>query len=223
MLEKVEIGNCTLYHADCREVRHLLQGNLLLADPPYGMGYKSNHNTGTGRKWCRDENFEPIEGDDKPFDPSIWLEYPKVVLWGGNYYSDRLPQNNAWLVWDKREGGTSDQQADCEMAWSNLPGPPRLYHHLWRGICRKGEENISKGAEKLHPNQKPVALMLWVIEQAKGQPGDVIVDPYMGSASMGVAAHRAGLKYIGVEKTRKHFETACSRLAAETAQMQLAL
>lgn len=216
-MECVEIGPCTLIYADCLSILPLLKGDLLLADPPYGMGYKSNHNSGRRGEWAkyvRGEDFKPINGDAEPFDPIPWFMYPKVVLWGANYYSESLEQNNNWLVWDKRDGSTSDKQADCELAWTNLPGPPRLFSHKWRGIIRAGEENISR-QPKLHPNQKPVALMDWVIEQCKPTGDETIIDPYMGSASMGVAALRRGMRYIGVDNDINHFHTACARIFDE--------
>jgi len=106
------------------------------------------------------------------------------------------------------------------MAWSNRPGVPRLYSYLWIGLCRRGEENLSCGGRKLHPNQKPVALMDWLLDQCKIEPGMTVFDPYMGSASLGVACLRRGIRYIGVEIDPAYYAVACERLAAEVSRDQ---
>ena len=117
-------------------------------------------------------------------------------------------------MWDKREGGTSDDNADCEIAWSNTKGPARLFHHLWRGMIKASEREECR----VHPTQKPVALMRWCIEQAKVPPSGMILDPYMGSGSTGVAAVQMRHPFIGIEMEPKYFDIACRRI--EEAQRQ---
>ncbi|MCG7932125.1 MAG: site-specific DNA-methyltransferase [Candidatus Thiodiazotropha lotti] len=230
-MESETIGNATLYLGDCLDLLDELQpADALISDPPYGIdlhGMSSTYRSrwkmdDCRRKSTRDKDYYLIHGDNEPFDPAPWLSHEKVILWGGIHFAQRLPDSRAWLVWDKREGTTSDNQADCEIAWSNLPGPARLHSQLWRGMMRRGEENISK-ASRCHPTQKPAALMMWCIEQCKLEAGSVIADPYMGSGTTGVAAVRMGHKFIGVEIERHHFDTACSRLDTEQMQRGLAL
>lgn len=203
----------TIYHGDARDIGQI-PADALVADPPYGIDYKSNHNSsriGWMKKWVRDTNFDPIYGDDEPFDPAPWLVYPKMVLWGANYYCSRLPDASCWLIWDKREGMTSDNQADCELAWTNLAGPPRLFRHLWRGIMRRGEENVSR-SPKLHPHQKPLGLMRWVLQHCELELGALIYDPFMGSGSTLRAAKDLGFRAVGVEKSEAFCETAAKRM-----------
>lgn len=198
----------TIIQGDCLEVMKELDPErigVVLADPPYGKGYRSHHNnnpTGEFAKYRRDENFYPIVGDDEPYDPSPWLAWDgatKLILWGANYYADRLPAVNVWHVWDKLDGKTpAAMQGDCELAWTNLGGVTRIYHHLWRGLMRKGRENISR-SPKLHPHQKPVALMKWQLAQCKLPDGAIVLEPYAGSASATVAAIEMGYRYIAIE------------------------
>ncbi|QCG93903.1 site-specific DNA-methyltransferase [Azospirillum sp. TSA2s] len=220
MAETVEIGPCVLIHADCRAVMEEFAGaDLLMSDPPYGI---DNNTEGRGRGGqslkgivTKGRGFKKIEGDKEPFDPSPWLGFPKVVLWGGNHFASRLPDSAAWIIWDKRCGVTPDDNADCELAWTNLSGVARIHRQLWKGLIRAGEENIAKAGGKLHPHQKPVALHEFVIRRAKLQPGSLIADPYMGSASIAKAAIRLGMRYVGCEKDREHFETAVRSIQAE--------
>lgn len=220
-MNKVEIGSATLYHADCIELLDLIVADALISDPPYGINLHKMSSTYRSR-FVKADNEYLVHGDDKPFNPTPWLGYEKVILWGGNHYCSRLPDSRNWIIWDKREGTTSDNQADCEMAWTNLPGPARLYSQLWRGMCRRGEENMSLQS-RVHPTQKPVALMMWCIEQCKLEPGSVIADPYMGSGTTGISAVRLGHKFIGVEYEQRHFDTACKRIEQEQVQGQLAI
>lgn len=225
MVERVEIGNAVLYLGDCLKLRdEFAHADALIADPPYGIDlgrmcstYRSRYLYRSPGEVYEREGHYLVHGDDRPFDPAPFLGFPKVVLWGGNHFASRLPDARCWLVWDKREGTTSDNQADCEMAYTNLPGPARLYSQLWRGMVRRGEENVSRQARS-HPTQKPVALMQWCILQCRLAPGSVIADPFMGSGATGVAAVRLGHRFIGVEIERRHFDTACERI--EQAQMQ---
>ena len=215
------IGLAELWLGDCLTLTAELQGaDALIADPPYGIGYEGRRHTCKGRWRPTGKRWGRIEGDDEPFDPTPWLGFAKVIMWGANYYADRLPAVPSWLIWDKRCGTTSDDGADCEMAWTNLGGPARIFHHLWRGICRAGEENVAH-SPRLHPAQKPVALMDWCIERCKIKSGALIADPYMGSAPVGVAAVRRGLRYVGVEINPTHFETACRRVEAAQRQGRL--
>ena len=227
-MKKVEIGLATLYLADCLDLIGELHGDALISDPPYGIDLNGMCSTYRSR-WkmdkvrqtsMRDDDYYLIHGDDKPFDPTPWIEYEKVILWGGNHFASRLPDTRAWIVWDKREGTASDNQADCEMAWTNLPGPARIHRQLWRGMCRRGEENISKQG-RVHPTQKPAALMEYCISACKLDLGALIVDPFMGSGTTGVAAVRNGYHFTGVEIEAHHFDTACRRI--EEAQQQLSL
>ena len=214
----------TIYHGDCREIQpELPPVDAVITDPPYGMKDKSDRSTRKGalamphagkppqRKW------QAIAGDDRPFDPSPWLVYPKVVLFGAVHFSSRLPESRAWLVWDKREGGTSDDNADCDFAWSNLKGPARLYSQLWRGVVRRGSEN---GTELQHPYQKPLDLMLWVINRCALRESAIILDPFMGSGTTLLAAKNLGRKAIGIEIEERYCEIAAKRLSQEVFDFQ---
>ncbi len=209
-----------LYCGDSLDYLDIISdADAIIADPPYGIDL--NGMSGTYRsKWVNAADEYLIIGDDKPFDPSPWIRFPKTILWGGIHFAHKLPSSRAWIVWDKREGTTSDNQADCEIAWTNLKGPARLYSHLWRGLCRRGEENVSRQG-RFHPTQKPIALMMFCIEMCKLDPGSLIVDPYMGSGTTLIAAERYGHKYIGIEISEKYCEIAANRIKRETQQLKL--
>jgi site-specific DNA-methyltransferase (adenine-specific) len=218
----VQIGDyVTLYCGDAPVLAAALQGvGALITDPPYGTHFdftrprRSRTPLTPGSHHARWSTN--VIGDEQPFEPAPWLHYPQVILWGANHYASRLPDSPAWLTWDKRAGLPPDDHADCEHAWTNLPGVSRIYRHLWRGIIRAGEENVVHGG-KLHPAQKPVALMQWCVEKTTGP----VLDPYMGSGSTGVACLRLGRPFIGIEIDPHWFAIACHRLAAASQQLPL--
>ena len=195
----------------------------LLTDPPWGMGYRSHHNTAPGRDHLqrKDGDFDPIVGDDRPFDPAPFLRFRWICLWGAQHFADALPASRQWLVWDKLAGKTPCDAADVELAWTNQDGPPRIRTHLWRGIMRAGEENVSR-QRKLHPHQTPVAIWSWVLEVMEIPPGTLVLDPFAGSASLGKACIRRGLDYLGVEIDPRYWQVASDGLLLESARVVLA-
>lgn len=216
------IGAATLYLGDCLDVvPKLLACDALVSDPPYGIGYKVNRRGPRGRgrllKGMREtvtDSVGPIAGDDRPFDPYPWLSAPRLAFFGANNFAHRLPKGGRWIVWDKRDGMAADDHADAELIWTNVPGVVRIHRQKWRGVVRAGEENCSR-SKKLHPNQKPVALMGFILGQIGAPWAATISDPYMGSGSTGVAAVRKGFKFIGCEIDPKYFQVAVDRLARE--------
>lgn len=231
MIPRIEhIGAATLYLGDCREIMPSLgKVDAVASDPPYGQQHKTNvFRAGRTRAYRMSATANPgqglatewpaeIIGDDKPFDPAHLLTAaPRVLLWGAHRFHDRLP-TGTWLLWDKVPNGKVRDQGDGEAAWLNdsPPRPLRIYRLLWDGVCvgSAAREEVTAGSKRVHPTQKPVALMTWCIEQMLLKPQSTVLDPYMGSGSTGVAALRAGHRFIGVEKEPLYFETACRRVA----------
>jgi site-specific DNA-methyltransferase (adenine-specific) len=210
----------TIYNGDCREILAELDLHglpLCVTDPPYGINldtsYKSNQR-GT-LAGCND--YPPVYGDDKPFNPSFLMSFSKICLFGANYYADKLPPSGKWLVWDKRDGIGINDQADCELAWCKgaSGNTPRIFRHLWNGMLKDSERN----QKRVHPTQKPVALMKWCINHFYAFP--FVIDPFMGSGSTLLAAKELGFKAIGIEIEEKYCEIAVKRLAQSVMNLSL--
>ena len=207
---KGRYSTATLWCADCLTLLPLA-ADAVISDPPYGIGYE--HGGGGGGKHDR-RNTGAIVGDLLPFDPSPWLGYTNVTLLGADHYAQRLPEGR-WLVWDKLAGMTTfDNFSDIEIAWHNRKGASRLFRYLWKGICQQGD----KAGGRVHPSQKPSALMAWLMEQADVAIGATVLDPYMGSGTTGVACARTHRNFIGVEIDPKHFDNAVRRIQREIEQ-----
>ena len=209
MAEKVVIGNATLYLGDCREVLPLLpKHDLVLTDPPYGIGADRTRNTPKDG-WVDYGH----EGWDKER-PSPWLfglmreKAKECVVWGGNYFTDLLPPSMRWLVWDK--GQRNFSLADCEFAWSSQQQAARVLT-LPRG------EALQDGKE--HPTQKPLRLMLWCLDMHP--KAATVCDPFMGTGTTGVACVNLGKTFVGIERERQYFDAACRRIEQAYAQPRL--
>lgn len=206
----------TIYHGDCREILPGLVGvRSIVADPPYGISLDTGYNESpriypNGKKQIPLSQYGKggIEGDNNPFSPAHLLGYENVILWGAENYADKLPVNRKWLIWDKRTDVIpSRTQGDGEMAWTNQEGTNRIFRHIWDGMVKDSE----RGIPRQHPTQKPIALMIWCIQQIK-DPG-LICDPYAGSGSTLVAAKQLGLQAIGIEIVEQYCEVAAKRVS----------
>lgn len=216
-----------LYLGDCLEILPTLEAgsvDAVVTDPPYGANVATNYRTRkrTALALCND--FAPIVGDSEPFDPSPFLIFPVIVLFGANYYADKLPPSTGWITWDKVDGLASSRalgfndNADSELIWTSLHVPARIIRHRWMG-CMKKSEN---GKGRVHPTQKPVALMAKIIDHYT-RPGDTVLDPFMGSGTTGVACAQLGRDFIGIEIDPDYFAIAEKRIREAEAQLPLPL
>jgi len=207
-------GDVTLYRADCLDVLPTLaEGSIdvVVTDPPYGIGYDASH-----KKYKNGIVRAEATWDKRPFDPSPLLRFPHLIIWGANCFASRLPDSPVWLSWIKTTRNYAKvRQADFEMAWTRgCVHRPQAFRHLWIGAYRDSESGI----RNVHPTQKPIALMRWCLEVAN-LPGDaLILDPFMGSGTTGVACVQTGRKFIGVEIDEGYFDIAVKRI--KEAQMQ---
>lgn len=128
-------------------------------------------------------------------------------------------------MWDKVPTGKIRDQGDGEAAWINAGVPMRIFRLLWDGVCvgSAARHEVTSGTPRVHPTQKPVALMEWCIDQAKVPDGSLILDPYMGCGSTGVAAKHRGHPFIGIEIEPRYFDVACRRIEAAQRQPDMFL
>ena len=199
-------GDTVIYHGDCRDIIPLLDFDLIVTDPPYGIDL----NTDYSRFAPSSKRHSQVIGDAEPFDPSFLLSLAPSALFGVNHYAQRLPDDMTWHIWDKREELAPNMLADAEM-WSTTwqSGPTRIFRHKWLGYMRPAGR---EGDGFWHPTSKPLALMRHIIEEERTPPG-LILDPFMGSGTTLRAAKDLGRKSIGIELEEKYCEIAVARLA----------
>ena len=205
----------TLFNADCLSLTDLPKVHAVVSDPPYGSANRCDYtrfttgNKGAGFAKAKNKTWAPVIGDDQPFDPSPWLKYPKVALWGYQHFANKLPPG-AVLVWvKKRDSQLGYFTSDAELCWTNHGLGCWVHQHTWYGLDREGERGPS-----LHPTQKSVEVMKWVMGRLGLKPGQTVYDPYMGSGTTGVAAAELGLHFVGAELVKDYYDVAESRIAA---------
>jgi site-specific DNA-methyltransferase (adenine-specific) len=191
-----EQDGITIYHGDCREVLSSLPPvDLVLTDPPYGLGHKL-----TGGNWGR--RVGAAEKWDKlALNINDIIAHGKhAVIWGGNYYE--LKPTRCWFVWIKRDAVPTT--ASAELAWTTFDSNTKYFD------CTIAETNAERNG---HPTLKPLPLIKWCLSRAcKLVPITTILDPFMGSGTTLVAAKELGRKAIGIELEEKYCEIAAKRL-----------
>jgi len=190
------------------------EGWAILTDPPYGIGAAAADFIGTKKRKnakCAPRDYGHSDWDDRPANMDWFDGLVPAIIWGGNFLA--LPPTKRWLIWDKVNDGMG--LADCEIAWTNTDGAIRLFRHEWAGFRRGAEKAIAR----VHPTQKPVALMEWCLgflPDAK-----TILDPFMGSGTTLVACQRMGRAGTGIELDPDYFDIACRRVDEATRQPDL--
>lgn len=205
---KEVIGNCTLYLGDCAEILPLIKNvDAVITDPPYGINLAGGFGGfgGFGKPIKRRRykgEWDSKTPENQIFD-LILSKSEIFIIWGGNYFTDKLPQASHWLVWDKEN--TMPTFSDCELAWTNLPKNNVKKFQYRQNGC------MSREKERFHPTQKPIAVMQWCINQLP-KDAKVICDPFLGSGTTLVAGIKAEKLGIGIEQDEDYFDIACKRI-----------
>ena len=158
---------------------------LLFTDPPYGVSVVGSN--GSIGKGClaKEGTYRPVIGDDTYFNPTYLFNIgEKQIIWGANYFHDKLPLGTRWLVWDKeRPDGTTF--SDCELAWTSIEGVAvKKYKCTWNGMIREGESE-----KRVHPTQKPLKLCCEIIKDYTDE-NDIVLDLFGGSGSTLIACEQ---------------------------------
>lgn len=207
------LGNHRLMCGDSTSidaVDRLMDGikpNVVFTDPPYGISIVSKDGSvGGGTKG----KYRDVRGDGDTtvavdcFRLVEAMNVPEIFFWGANHYSSVLPNSSCWVVWDK-QGGKSVTFADCELCYTNLKKPVRMFTHIWDGFRRDSE----KGSVRVHPTQKPVKLFTDIWE--KFNTGQVVLDLFLGSGSTLIACQSSDRVCYGMELDEKYCDVIIKR------------
>jgi site-specific DNA-methyltransferase (adenine-specific) len=245
MFEKVTIGQATLYRGDAMQVLPKIGviADALITDPPYSSGgaVRGDRMSPPSRKYVSSKatgatHNQEFTGDNRDarswaFWMTLWLSLARQQLKPGAYalcFTDwrQLPLLTdafqagglLWrgvVPWDKTESSRAPHTGyfrhQCEyVVWgSNGPMPISRHGGPWPGCVRQRVVP----SEKRHMTGKPVALMADLVKCVT--PGGLVLDPFMGSASTGVAAVRSGRRFVGIECDQGAFDVACERMEEE--------
>lgn len=221
-------------HGDCLDLMRALPDasvDAVVTDPPYGIRYQSARRTDT-------ERFKPVANDEQPFVWFLW-DAARVLRPGGHLVCFcrhdvqepfRIAINWAGLrvkshiVWDRQAHGLGDLSCSFapqhDVAWHAVKGSAKMCSPT-RPVSVIRSARVA--ADKLeHPTQKPIELMRYLV-RAVTPPGGLVLDPFTGSGSTGVAAVREGFRFLGMEREAEYVEIARRRLAEATTQVALPL
>lgn len=207
-----QLGNHRLMCGDSikeEDVAKLMNGNkadLLLTDPPYGInadkGVSGFGNT-KGNKY--DDDWDSFTPDKSFFD--MILEMPKnAIIFGGNYFTDKLPLGKHWIVWDKvGEIDFQNPYSDCELAWTNIAKESvKKYTVIQQGFVAEEKE------KRVHPTQKSVKLFAQIIEDYTDK-NNIILDTFCGSGTTFIASEQTDRICYGIEISEKYCDVIVKR------------
>lgn len=214
----------TIIQGDCLEVMKTFPDksfDLCLTDPPYGINaggiltshYKKMHKTHAAKR--RDYGTDEWDKStpSKEYFDEMRRVSKKQVIFGGQYFTDKLPPSGKWVIWDKKlEDKYSVGFADCELAWTSEGGASRIVRHLFHGMI---QQDMNNKDERYHPTQKPIEVMRWLIEKFTIERQSIL-DPFMGSGTTLVAAKYLNRNAVGIEISEKYCEIARKRLAQDS-------
>ncbi len=205
------IGAATLYQGDCAEILPTLpKVDAVITDPPYGMSFQSNHRLTKHMKIANDDSADLAaevigwateNASHSTYAFGRWdnvADYPKprsLVTW----------VKNNWSMGDL----SHEHARQTEVAFF-YPGPS----HDFPGARPTDVIHHPRTANEYHPTEKPVGLMKLFIGWTRG----LILDPFMGSGTTGVAAIQMGREFIGIEREPRYFDIACRRIEQAAAQ-----
>lgn len=200
-----QLGNHRLLCGDCTKkenVERLMAGekvDMVFTDPPYGInivkvggGGKTKFGKVGGGKWVKANYYMPIKNDDVEFNPDFLFQLSKqLLLFGGNYYANKLNNSGCWICWDKTgEDHIQNNFADCEYIWTNLKKPSRIFRCKWRGLLKDKGEDLKK---RIHPTQKPIKLLIDILQEYSLK-NESILDLFGGSGSTLIACEQLNRK-----------------------------
>lgn len=199
-----EIGEHRLLCGDSTDIDCILKllGDnkkfSIYTDPPYGINEKGDRSERGGLTQgnkLQDFKDDSIQYAVDAYNITREFKPLKEVWWGANYYCHHLPQQNNWLVWDKRvEEKQSDTQSDCELAWvADGHSSVRIFRHLWKGMMKDSE----RGQRRVHPTQKPIELASHCFNSY--DMSNTILDLFGGSGATMVAAEQTKRKCLMME------------------------
>lgn len=221
--KEVTIGDCRLILGDAKNVLPTLPHvNCIVSDLPYKLQSGGN-TTGMGGKFARGtyDNSGSIIKADIEFHEFMPL-LPPLMPRGHAYFM----VNNRWVAACQNEALAAGFRFHNILVWDKTSATPNRWYmknceftlFLFTGAANPINDcgskqlicvpNVLSGQ---HETEKPVSLMEHYITNSTNA-GEVVLDPFMGGGTTGVACVKLGRKFVGIEIVERHFETACQRV-----------
>ena len=194
--------------------------DLAIVDPPYGISYARGKNG-----WGVNDNrptLENVKWDKETPSLEYFNELIRVskeqIIWGGNYFTDKLPVSKCWIIWNKINNTENKSVfADGELAWTSFKKVVKMFTLRTMGFISDTKDN-----NRIHPTQKPTELYKWILDNYAKQ-GDKILDTHLGSGSIAIAAHDYGFELTACELDVDYYNKAIERIKNHISQIKLEL
>jgi site-specific DNA-methyltransferase (adenine-specific) len=192
--------------------------DLAIVDPPYGISYARGKNG-----WGVNDNrptLENVKWDKETPSLEYFNELIRVskeqIIWGGNYFTDKLPVSKCWIIWNKINNTENKSVfADGELAWTSFKKVVKMFTLRTMGFISDTKDN-----NRIHPTQKPTELYKWILDNYAKQ-GDKILDTHLGSGSVAIACHDYGFELTACELDKEYYDKAIQRIKNHTNQTKL--
>jgi len=196
----------TITNEDCIKLMARYPDNyfdLSIVDPPYGINL-ADWDANTPKQ----EYFTELCRISK-----------NQIIFGGNYFVDKLPITEAWICWNKKP--FLKQQAHFELAWTSFDMKPKMIDYTYAGNA-EGIKNVRVDYTKKswHPAQKPTNLYKLILQEFANE-GDKIIDTHLGSGSIAISCHDYGYELTACELDKDYYDAAIKRIQNHVSQQRL--
>ena len=198
--------------------------DLAIVDPPYGIGAgKNSFQSGTRKSY----NHTNKDWDASTPTDQYWDELFRVsknqIVWGANYYADKLPISRGWVYWHKMV--LTDNYSQGELAWTSFDCVMKFFEYKYQGNYLGFRNSITtqsstKEETRIHPTQKPISLYKWLLDKY-AKENDKILDTHLGSGSIAIACHDYGFELTACELDKEYYDKAIQRIKNHTNQTKL--
>ena len=198
--------------------------DLAIVDPPYGIGAgKKSFQSGTRKSYSHtDKDWDASTPTDE-----YWNELFRVsknqIVWGANYYANKLPISRGWVYWHKMV--LTDNYSQGELAWTSLDCVMKFVEYKYQGNYLGFRNSITtqsstKEEVRIHPTQKPIALYEWLLKEF-AQEGNLILDTHLGSGSSRIACQKNGFNLTGFEIDEDYYKAQEKRFKDFVSQLRM--
>jgi site-specific DNA-methyltransferase (adenine-specific) len=230
IIREVQIGNCRLIQGDCLAVMPTLgRVDAVLTDPPYSVSFAGQKNVSPQGT----RNFDFFKGDDdwqamtaqvkSAVGLAAELSPKTLVAWCGHRQIGAIVDevegrgfSTRMLYWRKlcpppSAPGAGFASAVEQAVYAYTSGRPWNGGQYEANVFAADNYRHGQPGKVAHPTQKPISLIEWNVKLLTN-PGDTVLDCFMGSGTTGVACVNLGRSFIGIELDPGYFDIAVKRI-----------